>query len=88
MTWHDAGQAVYTYVQAGICEHAWELISFWLDNPVGRVLFYGANHDMHDVDTEDYDKKVVAMWDQAEVFDGRLSGCSATSRSVGPLSLY
>lgn len=37
-------------------------------NVVGRTIFYGANYDMHSVVDEthqDYDKKVVAVWQNA-----------------------
>ena len=41
---------------------------------VGRTLFYGANYDVHSVVDEnhkDFDKSVVGIWENAEVFDWR-----------------
>lgn len=44
------------------------------NNPIGRAVFYGASYDVHDVtkvDHKDYDANVVAIWENAEVFDWR-----------------
>ena len=41
---------------------------------IGRALFYGATYDVHSVVDEnhkDYDKHVVGIWENAEVFDWR-----------------